>query len=73
MAAVPQIDGLALEDFLTMARESLKLRNCLTDERDWQHMNKKWLCDVLFTKDQVKVQRMINEAVKNRRERLEQS
>jgi hypothetical protein len=45
----------------------------LPDERDWSHIDKKWLCDVLYTVDSEGVQEMITGAMKHRREKLEQS
>ena len=55
VAAVPQIDGLTVEDFLKLVRDTLLLKRFIPDERDWNHMDKKWLCDVLYTRDSVKV------------------
>ena len=34
VSAVPQIEGLTVEDFLKHARDSLQLRLYLPDERD---------------------------------------
>jgi hypothetical protein len=68
---VPQIDGLAVEDFLKYARHKSHLLQYLPDERDWNHLDKKWVCDVLYTKDSNGIQQMINEACKARKEKLE--
>ena len=43
----------------------------LPDERDWDHMDRKWLSDILFTVDKVKFEKMIKDSVKARKERLE--
>lgn len=43
----------------------------LPDERDWDHIDKKWLCDVLFSRDPVGVQNTINKAIMNRKDKLE--
>ena len=43
----------------------------LPDERDWDHMDRKWLADVLSTTDKANFEKMIKMAVKARRERLE--
>jgi hypothetical protein len=51
VSAVPQIDGLTIEDFLTHARTKPVLLKYLPDEKDWHHLDKKWVCDVLYTKD----------------------
>lgn len=59
VAAVPQIEGLTTEDFLNYARKKDELLKFLPDERDWQHLDKKWVCDVLYTKDSAGVENMI--------------
>ena len=51
VSAVPQIEGLTIEDFLDHARAKPQLLKCLPDEADWHHLDKKWVCDVLYTKD----------------------
>jgi hypothetical protein len=48
---VPQIEGLTIEDFLKHARQKASLLKFLPDEKDWNHLDKKWVCDVLYTKD----------------------
>ena len=50
VAAVPQIEGLKVEDFLKHARKKPALMRYLP-EKDWNHIDKKWVCDVLYTKD----------------------
>lgn len=49
VAAVPQIDGLTMEDFAKHARAKPQLLKYLPDEKDWHHLDKKWVCDVLYT------------------------
>ena len=51
MSAVPQIEGLTIEDFLGHARARPQHLKCLPDEADWHLLDKKWVCDVLYTKD----------------------
>lgn len=51
VSAVPQIEGLTTEDFLDHARKKPALLKLLPDEGDWHHLDKKWMCDVLYTKD----------------------
>jgi hypothetical protein len=43
----------------------------LPDERDWVHLDKHWICDIMFTVDTEGVQAMIDKAIKERKERLE--
>ena len=73
VSAVPQIEGLTEEDFLTFARGKPQLLKYLPDERDWQHLDKKWLCDVLYTKDAHGVKIMIDNAMQARKQKLEKS
>lgn len=73
MASVPQIEGLTIEDFLDFARDRPALVKYLPDENDWHHVDKKWLCDVLFTMATNDFQAMVKEAIANRRTKLEQS
>ena len=44
----------------------------LPDERDWDHMDRKWLSDVVYTTAKADFERIITEAVKARKERLEE-
>ena len=73
MAAVPQIEGLTVEDFLRHAREKPALLRYLPDEKDWNHLDKKWVCDVLYTQDTEAVKTMITKAMHDRKRRLEES
>jgi len=49
VAAVPLIDGWTIENFLEYARKKSAMLKFLPDERDWNHLDKKWVCDVLYT------------------------
>ena len=71
MAAVPQIEGLTVEDMLESSKGKAAVLRHLPDERDWDHMDRKWLADVLNSTDKVNFERMIKAAVKARKERLE--
>jgi hypothetical protein len=71
VAAVPQIDGLTIEDFHAFARNKPLLLKHLPDEVDWHHLDKKWVCDVLYTLDQRGIQDMIIAAVVARKKKLE--
>ncbi len=72
MAAVPQIEGLTVEDMLSLAKTSQTALKHIPDERDWDGLNRKWLADVLFTVERVKFEKAIKDAVKARKERLEE-
>ena len=43
------------------------------DERDWVHLDRHWICDVLYTLDTENFQAMIDKAMKTRRERVEEN
>ena len=45
----------------------------LPDEKDWNHLDKKWVCDVLYTHDTVAIQGMITKAMHDRKKKLESS
>ena len=73
VAAVPQIEGLTVEDILAHAKTNPVLLKHLPDERDWVHIDRKWVCDVIFTLDRNNFQALITSAMKKRRDRLELS
>ncbi len=50
-ASVPQIEGLNVEDILEVFRASPNLLKYIPDEGDWVNLDRKWLCDVLYTLD----------------------
>jgi hypothetical protein len=62
---------LTVEDFLAYARTKPILLKHLPDENDWHHLDKKWVCDVLYTLDQRGIQDMINATVLARKRKLE--
>ena len=71
VAAVPQIEGLTVEDMLESSKGKAAVLRHLPDERDWDHMDRKWLADVLNSTDKPNFERMVKAAVKARKERLE--
>ncbi len=72
VAAVPQIEGLTVEDMLDLAKSSANALKHLPDERDWDGLNRKWVADILFTVEKGKFERTIRDAIKARKERLEE-
>jgi hypothetical protein len=73
VSAVPQIEGLTVEDILEFARKNAQIVKHLPDERDWVHIDRKWVCDVVYTLDKNNFSGLITSAMKKRKERLEQS
>ena len=56
---------------LDFARAKQSILRHLPDERDWDHMDRKWLSDVVYTVEKAGFDKMIKEAVAARKERLE--
>ncbi len=61
-----------MEDMLALAKTSPSALRHLPDERDWDGLNRKWLGDILYTVEKGKFEKIIKDAVKARRERLEE-
>ena len=73
VAAVPQIEGLTVDSFLKHAKNKPLLLKFIPDEKDWNNLDKKWVCDVLYTHDHTGIQAMITKAMQDRRKKLEVS
>jgi hypothetical protein len=58
---------------LAFAKPKQALMSHLPDERDWVHIDRKWVADIIFTLDKNNFQAFINLAMKKRKERLEQN
>jgi hypothetical protein len=56
---------------LEVAKTNPNTLRHLPDERDWDGLNRKWVADIIFTVDKARFERMILEAVKARKARLE--
>jgi hypothetical protein len=72
VAAVPQIEGLTVESMLELAKTSVAALRHLPDVSDWDGLNRKWVADILYTIERAKFEKMIKDAVKARKERLEE-
>ena len=73
MAAVPQIEGLTVEDMLELAKTSPNALKHLPDERDWDGLNRKWVADILYTVERAKLEKLIKDAIKACKEHLEEN
>lgn len=51
VSAIPQIEGLTIDDFIKYARDKPNILKYLPDEKEWHHLDKQWLCDVMYTVD----------------------
>ena len=70
MAAVPQIEGLTVEDMLELAKTSPNSLKHLQAECDLDGLNCKWVADILFTVERAKFEKIIKDAVKARKDCL---
>ena len=70
---MPQIDVLTVTDFLEFAKKNQALLRYIPDPRDWVQIDKKWVCDVLYTLDPAGVQDMINDCLETRKVKNELS
>ena len=70
---MPQIEGLTVTNILEYAKNNRVLLKHIPDPRDWVHIDKKWVCDVLYTLDPAGVQEMINECMETRKVKVELS
>ena len=64
VSAVPHIEGLTVEDFLEHAKNKPQLLRYLPNERDWLHIDRQWVCDMLFTLDKEAIEQKIKEALR---------
>ena len=62
-----------MENFLNHARKKPALLKYFPDEQDWKHLDKKWVCDVMYTQDTQAVTEMIKKAMSDRKKKLEES
>ncbi len=73
VSAVPLIEGLTVVYFLEYAKSKTGMLKYLLDSRDWVHIDKKWVCDLLYTLDPNGIQQMINSAMETRKVKVELS
>jgi len=57
---------------LELAKTSAAALRHLSDERDWDGLNCKWVADILYMVERAKFEKVIMDAVKARKERLEE-
>jgi hypothetical protein len=72
VAAIPHIAGMTTEVLLNYAKAHEELKSYLPDEQDWVHLDKQWIADVLYTKDQRGIEGIIEHAREERKEKLEE-
>ena len=73
ISSVPHIEGLTVEDFLDYAREKPSIIKYLPDEKDWLHLEKRWICDILYTLDKDGIKSMLDYALEMRKDKIEKN
>ena len=71
VASVPHYEGLSVQDMLDYARKNSQHLKYFPEEQDWLHLDWQWICDVLYTLDTVGIQKMIDDAMRERKDKLE--
>ena len=72
LSSVPVIEGLTIEQLLKYAEGVDKVKAYVPDLKDWVHVDRKWLCDIIYTIDTVNFQKHIDECIKKRRKSTEE-
>jgi uncharacterized phage-like protein YoqJ len=60
-----------VEDMLELAEKHPNTMKFLPDKRDWDHMDRKWLSDVMNTVDRQRFEKMVKDAAREMKARLE--
>jgi hypothetical protein len=71
VSCVPIIEGLTIEALLKYAAGVEKLKHFVPNLKDWVHVDRKWLCDIIYTIDTANFQKHIDECLKKRRKSTE--
>jgi hypothetical protein len=69
---LPQIEGLTIEDMVELAKTSPNALKHLPEEWDLDSLNRNRVADILYTVERAKFEKIIKDAVKARKERLEE-
>ena len=67
LSAVPVIEGLTIEKLLKYAEGVAKLKKYVPELKDWVHVDRKWLCDIIYTIDTDNFQKHIDECLRKKR------
>ena len=60
-----------MDDFLIYAKKKPNLMKYLPDDNGWNHHDKKWICDVMYTIDEQGIKSLITKAMEVRKDKLE--
>ncbi len=69
---MPQIEGLNVKSMFELVKTSVAALKHLPDELDWENLNRKCVTDILCTIERAKFEKVIKDAVKARKECLEE-
>jgi hypothetical protein len=64
---------VTLSDLLAHIKKLPSVLKYLPDERDWLHIDRHWVGDVLYSLDQEGTETLVTNAMHERKERLEKS
>jgi hypothetical protein len=64
------IDGLQVSELLKYIDET-KFGRYFPDVRDWVHVDRKWLCDVLYSIDNLKFDIFVDKCIENKRKKID--
>ena len=73
ISQIPHYDGLTVQDLLEFARSKDNIKSYLPDEKDWVHLDRQWLGDVLYTLDAKAIQDKIDKSMTARKHKIEES
>ena len=71
VSALPHIEGLTVQDLMDFARTKDNVKAYLPDEKDWIHLDRQWLGDVLYTVDAKAITDMTQDAKMKRKDKIE--
>ena len=58
-------------DFVKFAKDHPQALEFLPDEQDWIHLDKKWICDILYTLEREAFQAIIDATMMRRKQKAE--
>ena len=67
LSKVPVIEGLTIEQLLKYAERVDKVKAYVPELKEWVHVDRKWLCDVIYTLDTDKFQKHIDDCLRKKR------
>ena len=72
MSHVPMIEGLQVSELLKYVEE-VKLGLYFPDVKDWMHVDRKWLCDMLYSLESKGFDILVNRCIEKKRKKADVS